>query len=213
MVSAVRRAASRARLPRRPAGHEHVQVALRPRDGTDRRLDHDDGIGRVGNAVLLGDGTELQLQADGQVDPSRTAARSVGGSRGGPRAALSRQAETDDSQSPDDPPAGGPAGWARGGHARLGDARAATSVTRGRVWWCSDTRQAGRPLPVGPPRRSAAPCAEAPPGAPANAASSSIARNRSSDATIGSSASTTIASGLQAHEPACTRRPAARARR
>ena len=60
--------------PRRLAGpvagqarrDEEVEVALRAGDGADGRLDHDDGVGGVGELVLLGDGTELQLQADGQ---------------------------------------------------------------------------------------------------------------------------------------------------
>ena len=49
-----------------PRRHQQVQVALRPRDGADGRLDDHDGVGRVGELVLLGDGTELQLEADGQ---------------------------------------------------------------------------------------------------------------------------------------------------
>src|SRR5207249_3537197 len=50
---------------------DQVQMALRPRDRADRRLDDDDGVRRVGGAVGLGDDAELHLETDGQVRVSR----------------------------------------------------------------------------------------------------------------------------------------------
>ena len=40
-------------------------MALGARDRTHRRLHHDEGVGRVGKAVVLGDESELQLETGG----------------------------------------------------------------------------------------------------------------------------------------------------
>jgi hypothetical protein len=40
-------------------------VPLRARDRTDAGLDDDDRVRRVGEAIVLGDDTELHLEADG----------------------------------------------------------------------------------------------------------------------------------------------------
>ena len=40
-------------------------MALRARDGADARLDDDERVGRVGEAVVLGDDAELHLESDG----------------------------------------------------------------------------------------------------------------------------------------------------
>ena len=61
-----------------PRRDQQVQVALRPCDGADGRLDDHDGVGRVGELVLLGDGTELQLETDGQATSLMVGATRVG---------------------------------------------------------------------------------------------------------------------------------------
>ena len=40
-------------------------MALGARDGPDARLDDDERVGRVGEAVVLGDDAELHLESDG----------------------------------------------------------------------------------------------------------------------------------------------------
>ena len=40
-------------------------MALRAGDGADARLDDDEGVGRVVEAVVLGDEAELQLESGG----------------------------------------------------------------------------------------------------------------------------------------------------
>jgi hypothetical protein len=52
-------------------GHDQVEMALRPGDRADARLDDHDRVGRVGGAIGLGDHAELHLQSDGQVRVSR----------------------------------------------------------------------------------------------------------------------------------------------
>ena len=44
-------------------------MPLRARDRTHARLDDDEGVGRVGEAVVLGDDAELHLQSNGQSGP------------------------------------------------------------------------------------------------------------------------------------------------
>ena len=54
------------RVSRRdPRGHQEIEVALRPRDGTDARFDDDERVGRVGESIMLGDDTELHVEPYG----------------------------------------------------------------------------------------------------------------------------------------------------
>ena len=145
-------------------GHQQVQVALRARDRTDARLDHDERVGRVGEAVVLGDDAELHLESNGQSGPLVI---------GGPWAIRGSRERAGEVRRPTGP-----------GSARVGRDRSPEEVagrladyTRGparRTW----TRSSRTPTP---------------PGAAAKAARSSVPRSRSSWATIGASASTSRA--------------------
>jgi hypothetical protein len=61
-----------------PGRHEQVQVALGPPHGSDRRLHHDNRVGRIGKPILLRDGAELQLETGGQRVSLMGAATSAG---------------------------------------------------------------------------------------------------------------------------------------
>ena len=60
-------------------------MPLGPRDGTDARLHDDEGVRRIGEAIMLGHDTELQLQSDGhaglsmRVDGRRDVPRRIDG--------------------------------------------------------------------------------------------------------------------------------------
>src|SRR4051794_5984894 len=112
-----------------PAGHEDVEVALRPSAGSDRRLDDDDRVGRVGTRSCSATAPSFSWRRTAKSIPrGRRGASGRWGPHGGTRAALCRQAETDGSRCPVDPPPGGPARtthvrtcpWGTPGGARAG---------------------------------------------------------------------------------------------